>query len=337
MADGEVSDRHSITAEAELRLLAEYCTDVIARVGADMTFSYISPSAERMFRRPVSEIIGHPVREFVLPGDLPIIAAATARLVAGEVDSSTVTVRAIRGDGTLVWVEVTSRPIGDYALGQPGDRAVVLRDVSERKALEAQRPALATKDGLTGLANRRSFDEALAREWRRTVCETAQMSLLLLDLDHFKGFNDAYGHLVGDDCLRTVAAALKGLALGPGDLIARYGGEEIAIILAQANVQGAVTVAERARVAIEALALPHETTSVPGRVVTASIGAATAVVRTGGSAGMPQALLAAADRALYQAKAGGRNRVETALIVASPDEDWINRHRATSLTSTEAF
>jgi diguanylate cyclase (GGDEF)-like protein len=217
-----------------------------------------------------------------------------------------------------VWVEVTSRPIGDYTLGQPGDRAVVMRDVTERKALEDQLTAMATKDGLTGLANRRSFDETLAREWRRSVREMAQMSLLLLDLDHFKGFNDAYGHLVGDDCLRTVAAALQSLALSPGDLIARYGGEEIAIILAQADAQGAAAVAERARAAIEALALPHEATSVPGKVVTASIGAATAVVRTGGSAGMPHALLAAADRALYQAKAGGRNRVETALLLAAP-------------------
>ncbi|WP_315986530.1 diguanylate cyclase domain-containing protein, partial [Microvirga sp. Mcv34] len=239
MADGGISDRHGMTAEAELRLLAEYCTDVIARVGADMTFSYISPSAERMFRRPVSEITGHPVREFVCPEDLPVIAAATARLVAGEVDSSTVTVRAICGDGSLVWVEVTSRPIGDHALGQPGDRAVVMRDVSARKALEDQLTAMATKDGLTGLANRRSFDEALAWEWRRTVREKTQMSLLLLDIDHFKGFNDAYGHLVGDDCLRAVAAALQSLTPGPGDLIARYGGEEIAIILARADAQGA--------------------------------------------------------------------------------------------------
>jgi PAS domain-containing protein len=98
LRDRGASERHGITAEMELRLLAEYCTDVIARVGADMTFSYISPSAARMFRRPVSEVIRHPVREFVFPEDLPIIAAATARLLAGEVDSSTVTVRALRGD-----------------------------------------------------------------------------------------------------------------------------------------------------------------------------------------------------------------------------------------------
>jgi PAS domain-containing protein len=110
MADRGTSERHRITAEMELRLLAEYCTDVIARVGADMTFSYISPSAERMFRRPVSEVIRHPVRAFAFPEDLPILAAATARLIAGEVDSSTVTVRALR---VAAWKQGPPRQVAE--------------------------------------------------------------------------------------------------------------------------------------------------------------------------------------------------------------------------------
>jgi diguanylate cyclase (GGDEF)-like protein/PAS domain S-box-containing protein len=307
----------------DLELFLQYCTDVIACVSPDMTFNYISLSSETLFRRPISGVVGHHVSEFVLPEDLPIIAAATVRLIAGEVDSSTVTVRAVRGDGSLVWVEVTSRPIGDYALGRPGDRAVVIRDVSERKALEDQLIAMAMKDGLTGLANRRSFDMALSRAWLRTVHEGTQMSLLLMDIDHFKGFNDAYGHLVGDDCLRAIAAVLQAAALGPEDLAARYGGEEMAVILANEGSPGAAAVAARVLEGIEALALPHGTSSVASKVVTASIGVATAMARSGGSAEMPHALLAAADRALYQAKAAGRNRIETALVLASPSNGII--------------
>lgn len=297
-----------INASAELASLAEYSSDVFARVGADMTFNYISPSCERLFLRPIRDVIGHPVREFVLSDDLPVIAAATARLTAGETDSSTVTVRAIRGDGSLLWVEVTSAPIGAYAPGEPRDRAVVIRDVSARKALEDALTAMAMKDGLTGLANRRAFDEALRRAWEWTLREQGHMSLLLLDLDHFKGFNDTYGHLVGDDCLRAVAAALVSLPLEPHDLVARYGGEEIAIVLPGASSDRAMGVAAQVRQAVETLAVPHQA-SLCG-VMTVSIGAATTITRNGGSAEMPQALLAAADRALYQAKAGGRNRVE---------------------------
>jgi diguanylate cyclase (GGDEF)-like protein len=176
---------------------------------------------------------------------------------------------------------------------------------------------MAMKDGLTGLANRRSFDETLEREWSATSRDGTQMSLLLLDVDHFKLFNDSYGHQVGDDCLRAVAAAVVA-AVRPGDIVARYGGEEMAVILPRADAACAERVAEKVREAIVALALPHAARP-QGGTVTASIGVATAVACIGGTMRMPEALLASADTALYKAKSLGRNRVEAGLLLAPAD------------------
>jgi PleD family two-component response regulator len=125
---------------------------------------------------------------------LPEIAAATAKLRTGKIRSATVTVRVKRHDGTVVWTEITSRPIGDQNPAELGERTVVIRDITERKILQDKLIAMAMKDGLTGLANRRAFDIALAGEWANVKSTQSQMSLLLLDVDHFKEFNDAYGH-----------------------------------------------------------------------------------------------------------------------------------------------
>lgn len=308
------SPRENSTAKV-LELVAEHSSDVIALVGPDMTFSYISPSSERIFRRPVAEVLGHSVAEFVLPDDLHVIAEATRRVMLGGSADSTVTVRVIRGDQSLVWVEVASRVVGAIADSTPGDRAVIMRDVSERKALEDELRAMAMKDGLTGLANRRAFDEALADEWKRTLREKSQMSLLLIDIDHFKQFNDAHGHQLGDDCLRSVAAALLSSARGPGEVVARYGGEELAIVLPCIDSAEATVRAEQSRMAVESLCIPHG--DAVGGHVTVSVGAATALVRKGGSAETPHSLLAAADRALYLSKEAGRNCCKSALLLAS--------------------
>jgi diguanylate cyclase (GGDEF)-like protein len=140
------------------------------------------------------------------------------------------------------------------------------------------------------------------------------MSLLLIDVDHFKAFNDAYGHQIGDDCLRSIGTELKAAALRPGDIVARYGGEELAIILTEADTSAAATVAERARRAIEALGIPDGFRQ--GGVVTVSVGAATALARSGGTAGAPESLLSSADRALYAAKDAGRNCHRATLLLA---------------------
>jgi two-component system chemotaxis family response regulator WspR len=163
---------------------------------------------------------------------------------------------------------------------------------------------LAALDGLTGIGNRRRFDDAAHTEWQRGRRHATPLALLLCDVDHFKLFNDHFGHPAGDDCLKRVAAALTGQLKRPADVAARYGGEEFALLLPDTDLAGALRLAEACRASLETLALPHP--RVPGGVVTLSIGAACA---TPGEDTSLEGLVAAADAALYGAKRAGRNRV----------------------------
>jgi len=171
------------------------------------------------------------------------------------------------------------------------------------KAALRRMQLLATEDGLTGVANRRRLDETLEEEWRRAMRERTPLALLMIDVDCFKLYNDTYGHLGGDDCLRRVAQAILPIPVRGGDLVARYGGEEFAVLLPNTEAAGAAEMAEQIRFAVEALGLEHERN--PHRVVTISVGCS-AVVPTPGSG--PQTLIHGADRALYLAKQNGRNR-----------------------------
>jgi len=166
---------------------------------------------------------------------------------------------------------------------------------------------LSAVDGLTGIANRRQFDEALLREWRRCLREREPLSLLMVDVDYFKQYNDGYGHQAGDECLKTVAATLRGKLRRPADIVARYGGEEFAAVLPDTAQEGAVRVAESMNSAIQQLGIPHEG-SVFGSL-TVSVGVATLVPLQ--VEGLPR-LLGAADWALYEAKREGRNCVRIA-------------------------
>lgn len=179
-----------------------------------------------------------------------------------------------------------------------------------QKKLEASNAVLrqlSTQDGLTGLANRRHFDDIVEREWRRCQRSGKQMSLIMIDIDGFKLYNDHYGHQGGDDCLRMVAQALKAGMLRGGDTVARYGGEEFAIILPETDTQGAAAVGERLREGVEDLHLSHEKSPCSDHV-TISVGVATC---TPSLKTAPERLIQEADRALYQAKRNGRNRVIT--------------------------
>ncbi|MBV8500511.1 MAG: diguanylate cyclase [Paucibacter sp.] len=199
-----------------------------------------------------------------------------------------------------------------------GDRlfVAVLTDITERKRFELelqhaneQLLRLSTTDALTELANRRLLMQRLEDEWRRALRSKEPMSLLLMDVDHFKLYNDHYGHPAGDECLRQVARLLLASAARPSDLAARYGGEEFVLLLPQTDREGALAVAQRVMQSVREADIRHENSPIADHV-TLSMGLISVQADSGSS---PAQWLAQADLALYQAKAQGRNRIETAV------------------------
>lgn len=184
----------------------------------------------------------------------------------------------------------------------------VLQRTAELEAANRQLQALSATDGLTGLANRRKFDQEWEQEWFRAVRQSLPLAVAMIDVDQFKAYNDHYGHQSGDVCLKLVAQTLSLSVQRSGELAARYGGEEFVVVLPGLNVAEAAAVMERVRDAVQALGLPHARAAVAG-VVTISAGVAACVPQPGDD---PARLVQAADAAMYHAKTSGRNRVEVA-------------------------
>jgi diguanylate cyclase (GGDEF)-like protein len=258
------------------------------------------------------------IRQLERPGDWTPIIFLTALNKDEDLEKGI----AAGGDDYL------HKPVSDVVLGakiRAMQRIIQMRQsmlVLTRKLDTANHELkrLASLDGLTGIANRRHFDEVLDREWRRAMRQGTELSVLMCDVDFFKQYNDTYGHLEGDECLRQISKALTTVLDRGGDLIARYGGEEFAAVLPETSLGGALFVAERMKQAIAQLGLAN-TGSAFGHV-TASFGIASAVPTPAqnppeggqGEAGAlpesgPLSLVKAADRALYEAKDQGRNRV----------------------------
>jgi len=213
-------------------------------------------------------------------------------------------------------------------ISKPINPLVVRARVNVHLQLKAQSDLLRNLtilDPLTGIHNRRALDERLVMEWRRAQRNHHPLALLMIDIDHFKGYNDHYGHIQGDDCLQQVAEAIAGLVKRAGDLVARYGGEEFAVLLAETSQEEALTLAERIRATVEALSIPHAASST-GPVVSLSIGVAVCTplppkgeeLAPWAPADNPEQesgihlakdLFDQADKALYAAKLAGRNRV----------------------------
>jgi diguanylate cyclase (GGDEF)-like protein len=200
-----------------------------------------------------------------------------------------------------------------------------LRDITAERRRQAELESLAALDGLTGLLNRRSFDERLAQEARRASRVNHPLALLMIDVDDFKPFNDAYGHQIGDACLRSAAQAIRGALSRAGDVAARYGGDEFAVILPGADKTGALRVAKRIRERVDALPLanPFSTTS---QKLTLSIGGCAAARDFDGSA---ERLVALSDSELYRVKRAGRDRTSIAEFEA--DSTALGEQSATPL------
>ncbi|WP_306397673.1 sensor domain-containing diguanylate cyclase [Telluria beijingensis] len=211
--------------------------------------------------------------------------------------------------GRRRYLAADASPIFD-AGGKLSAVVETLRDLTDEKMAQIALEQLATRDGLTGLANRRCFDDTLHAEWNRALRQMQPLSLLMVDVDNFKAYNDAHGHLGGDECLKRVARAVAS-EMRANDLVARYGGEEFAVILPNQSLKGAAIVAERIRCRVEQLQLPCRFAA--GHV-TVSIGAATAIA---GQDNHASQLVAIADAALYRAKHLGRNRISLPMTEAA--------------------
>jgi len=252
--------------------------------------------------------------------DIPILVITgydedemlTAAFDAGAVDFITKPIKV---------VELAARLRSALALKQELDgrrsrEQELLRVTQELREANQKLQHLSDQDALTGVANRRLFSSHLTHEWSRAAREQIPLSLIMIDLDHFKAFNDCYGHPRGDDCLRQVARTLGAPLKRPGDLLARYGGEEFVVLLPWTGLTGAMALAERLRDRVMTLAIPHEDSAV-GPWVTLSLGVACTVPRR---QTVPERLIEAADQALYAAKKHGRNRVEVSTAMLAQEK-----------------
>ena len=291
-------------------LVTEYSRDAIILTNFDSRRTYASAAIQRLTGWTQEEFARQSSLELLHPDDRTLVENVVQKLRSG-VEGAVIECRARKHDGNYIWVEASLRSVCDPDSKSPSGLLYIVRDISERKQAEKRLQeayhaleSLAITDGLTGLANRRRFDNCLTNEWRRAMRSQAPLSMLLIDVDWFKSYNDRYGHLRGDSCLKQIAEAAQDVVMRPGDMVARFGGEEFAVILPVTELEGAMLVAEDIRENLCARKLAHADN--PTGNVSISVGCATLLPQLGCHA---SALIELADEALYCAKRGGRNRV----------------------------
>lgn len=273
-------------------------------------FDYIGPQIERLLGWPRDSWLGAmDWIERIHPEDRERTANFCISQSEEGVDHEA-DYRALKADGSYVWIRDVVHVIRDEN-GVTQDLVGFMFDISARKQMEQEvadlnrkLEAWSNQDGLTGIANRRLFDQTMAAEWARGKRSGAPLSLLMLDVDHFKGYNDHYGHVKGDECLIRVARAIGQVPMRSSDLFARYGGEEFALVLPQTPADAAQLVAEKCRELVAALSIPHAVS--PVGVITISVGVCTMVP---GEESFCTTLIERADDKLYRAKRNGRNCV----------------------------
>jgi diguanylate cyclase (GGDEF)-like protein/PAS domain S-box-containing protein len=300
--------------EQRYRLLADNSSDAIVCLDLNRRRRYVSPAFSTLTGWSAEESVNLVPGSMIHPDDQAGVTKDLEGLRRGETAELTHRFRYMCKDGTELWVESRVSLVAAEGL-QPAQMVANVRDISANKSaeehiVELNRQLLeqASTDGLTGLFNRRHFDLALLKEWRRAFREGHSISLAMGDIDRFKAYNDRYGHLQGDTALQAVALVFAGFARRPADVAARYGGEEMVLLLPGANAGGAFTRANAVRAGIEALGIEHPGNP-PHGVVTASIGVATLWPGRLAPETGPEILIQLADKALYRAKTAGRNRI----------------------------
>ena len=305
----EESDAQLAAREAEFRLLAESSSDVISRFDENGIREYVSPSSATILGVEPARLIGKSVYAGMTEEAEATVREAAARLQSGSIHEKFL-IKHVKPSGEEVWLETVLSKLPAQDKASATRVVAITRDVTTHKIMHDQLDQLASTDDLTKLANRRSFNVRFEEMMKHARRNRTPLSLLMIDADRFKLLNDIYGHAVGDECLTQIAAVVRSCVKRPGDMAARYGGEEMAVLLADADVGGAWTVAERIRLQVSALALPH-TGNPPYGHVTVSIGTATLPPEAPADT-TAQALFTQADTALYRAKEAGRNQVVSA-------------------------
>lgn len=299
----EIGDQKVAAREAEFRLIANASPDVIEKISLAGVRQYVSPAAARIFERDTESVIGTSVLDDRDDQTKSAWQDALAKVQSGS-STECILYRHQRMDGTMIWLESVISCFRSDDNNEPDGIVVITRDVTRQQMMKQELNALATTDELTRLFNKRYFNTQLSSTLAAARANQQSVSLILLDLDRFKAYNDTYGHLAGDCALRDVAAVIPPELIGTGGLAARYGGEELVVLLPNTDAEETMKIAENIRKAIAALKIEHAG-NLPWGHVTVSSGYATALPSHAFS---ENDLITQADRALYAAKAAGRNR-----------------------------
>jgi diguanylate cyclase (GGDEF)-like protein/PAS domain S-box-containing protein len=313
-----------VESEEKYRSILNASPDDITITDLQGHIIMVSPASKNMFgyEEDFEDFVGMHVVDFIVPEDAERARANIGQMYQGGHPKPNEYL-GLRKDHSTFHIEVNSGIIHDLN-GKPIKMVFVIRDITERKLAEQKIQLLIEQleserntahqnsitDSLTGLANRRFFDDMLATEFYRLKRSGSNLSLIMLDVDYFKNYNDSKGHLAGDDCLKQIANVLKTIVGRNTDIVARFGGEEFVVILPDTESKGAVRLAEQIRKAVIDLAIPHPK-SLISEYVTVSIGVASV---SADSVTSPEQIVILVDEALYLAKNGGRNQIQEKII-----------------------
>ncbi|WP_019554577.1 sensor domain-containing diguanylate cyclase [Propionispira raffinosivorans] len=311
ITDRKIAEEKLQKSEARYRFMVETANEGILITRHDLKIIFVNNKLASMLGYEIKELMGQRFKDLLFEEHLEDLKRKILERIQGK--DATYDQYLRKKDGSKHWVTISVKAMMDNKNNYMGS-FIMLTDIHARKVLEEQLKAaikklevLSNVDGLTDLANRRYFDNTVSLEYDKLAKHGELLSFIMIDIDFFKGLNDYYGHLVGDDCLKQVAKALAGSVSDPTQLIARYGGEEFICMLPKTNEKDAETLAEKMRIAVEKLHISNKGSKI-STYLTVSLGVVTMQCS-------PEQevieLINHADKALYRAKSTGRNRVCT--------------------------